>query len=94
MLTREEFAEYFNSLKEGLGNADSPLWCAEDSVPCEWFVCSRPLKVSSFKAEYWKWCTDNLIGYVRCYSSDSENQQEWWGFSDKQDIVLWTLKWT
>ena len=95
MLSRQEFSDHFNSLKNGLGDEDSPLWIPEQTCgPSQWFVCVKPLKVHTYKNDYYKWCNTTLKGRVRCYSSDSENKQEWWGFSDKQDIVLWTLKWT
>jgi hypothetical protein len=94
MLTRDEFAHHFEEIKEGLGQTNSPLWCAEESTSrCDWFICVKPLRVHNFKKTYWDWCNNNLQGKTACYSSDSENEQEWWGFTDKQDIVLWTLKW-
>ena len=97
MLTREEFAEHFNSLDPRLGGPNSPLWIPEEGDQLgnsEWFVCVAPLRLKEFKREYWDWCDKALAGRVRCYSSDSENKQEWWGFTKKEDIVLWTLKWT
>jgi hypothetical protein len=94
ILSRPEFADYFNSLKLGLGNPDSPLWEPEDQIDSQWFVCVKPLDVTRYKWSYWDWCNAHLNGRVRCYSSDSDNGKEWWGFTDKQDIVLWTLKWT
>jgi hypothetical protein len=95
VLDRTQFAHHFNALKEGLGNDSSPLWAAEEAhSTCQWFVCVKPLKAHRFKTEYWQWCNATLSGKLLCYSSDSEDQKEWWGFTDKQDIVLWTLKWT
>ena len=95
LLDRAEFAQHFNRTQDGLGDNSSPLWIPEDDgAPSEWFVCVEPLKSHNFKQGYWDWCNTTLSGKVRCYSSDSDNQKEWWGFTDKQDIVLWTLKWT
>ena len=95
LLDRTEFAQHFNKTQDGLGDKCSPLWLPEeDGSPSKWFVCVKPLKSHSFKQRYWNWCNTTLSGKVRCYSSYSDNQKEWWGFTDKQDIVLWTLKWT
>ena len=95
ILSREEFAHFFNALREGLGDAKSPLWIPEDkNTKCSWFVCVPPLKVHTYKSEYYDWCRATLQGEVRCFSSDSEDKKEWWGFTNKEDIVLWTLKWT
>jgi len=94
ILTREEFADEFNSLKPGLGNPDSPLWFAEEqNIKPSWFVCIKPIRISERKQEYWSWCNMTLKGQLLCYSSNSEDQQEWWGFTDQKDVVLWMLRW-
>ena len=95
ILDRTEFAYHFNALKDALGNDGSPLWIPEENSeePYTWFVCVKPNGVSRFKWSYWEWCNSTLIGKVRCYSSDTDNQQEWWGFTNKEDITIWMLKW-
>lgn len=95
ILNRQEFADSFNSLKEGLGDSNSPLWVPEEDTkePSNWFVCVEPIEVSRFKRAYWDWCNSTLTGKVRCYSSDTDNKKEWWGFTNQEDIVIWTLKW-
>lgn len=100
MINRAQFVEYFEQIKPGLGAYHSPLWIPEQSrdssqtVHCEWFVCVPPVEVHSFKEDYWSWCNENLAGAVRCFSSDSDNLREWWGFTDQADMVLWTLRWS
>ena len=96
MLTRQQFADYFNSLKPNLGNDDSPLWILEWDIikECQWFVKVNPIKIPCDTHSYWKWIHDNLKGEVRCYTSDSDNQEEWWGFTHKGDIVWWLLRWS
>lgn len=104
ILARRQFAAHFNMVKSGLGKWDSPVWIPEeiakpkaDRVRGQWFVCVRPITVNWDKDQYWSWCKKNLSGKVLCYSSsgnDSDVQEEWWGFTDKKDIVLWTLRWT
>lgn len=95
VLNRKEFAHYFNALKEGMGDAKSPLWAPEElqSPVSLWFVCVKPIGVSRFKWDYWNWCNSTLAGQVRCYSSDTTDKKEWWGFTNKDDIPVWMLKW-
>ena len=94
ILSREEFVHTFNALQEGLGNDNSPLWIPEENEgQSSWFVCVKPIGAHRFKWEYWNWCNTTLRGQVRCYSSDPDDKKEWWGFTNKDDIVVWTLKW-
>lgn len=96
ILSRAEFAHYFNALKEGLGNEGSPLWVPDydgDGSPGLWFVCVKPIGAHRFKLQYYDWCNKTLKGKVRCYSSDTADKKEWWGFTNKEDIVVWSLKW-
>lgn len=101
ILSRKEFAEYFNNLDlhRKFGGADSPLWEAECDIPkCKWFVKVKPLDISGkrhgYKNKYWDWCDKNLKGKTRCFSSDTLSSEEWWGFTDKNDIVFWVLRWS
>lgn len=94
MMNRKEFSDMFNQQRKGLGDLGSALWEAEHDIPkCQWFVKVKPLKVSEYKHDYWDWCNINLTGKTRCFSSDSDGREEWWGFTDKYDIVLWLLRW-
>lgn len=96
ILSRQEFADMVSAKGPGLGGDDSPLWEPErmmGGTKSAWFVCIKPLDFSNYskKDKYWAWCSENLQGTVRCYiSGDSE---EWWGFSSKNDIFLWSLRW-
>lgn len=99
ILSRTEFAEMFNSIRSGLGDKGSALWEAECDIPdCQWFVQVRPLEISGkrhgYKNSYWAWCNQNLTGKTRCFSSNNDDAEEWWGFTNKDDIVLWTLRWS
>lgn len=95
ILTRKEFAHTFNALQEGLGNDASPLWIPDEgqTLPSQWFVCVKPIGVHRFKSDYYQWCNSTLKGQVRCYSTSSDDQKEWWGFTNREDIVVWSLKW-
>ena len=103
MLSREQFAQMFEEVKPGLGLPSSPLWIPEEGlddyphVRCEWFVCVRPKIRHVYdpveKSVYWSWCQNNLNGHVRCFSSNTEGREEWWGFTDANDVALWLLKW-
>jgi hypothetical protein len=95
ILTRSEFKDYWNNIKEGLGNADSPLWEAEREIfkgNYQWFV-SKSITSYGNLEEYWQWCEVTLKGNITCYSASSEENQEWWGFTNKDDIVIWSLRW-
>lgn len=96
ILTRGEFSKFFNELKSGLGEPESPLWIPEQNkCPSDWFVRVKPIGVERFKFSYWDWCNKTLTGKVLCYSSTGDDgNEEWWGFTNRDDIVLWMLKWT
>lgn len=90
-LTRQEFANHYNQLKPGLGDPDSPLWIPDpEGNTCRFFI--RVPKPVGANDDYHSWCERHLDGLVRCFSS-SEDAGEWWGFTNKDDIVMWTLKW-
>jgi hypothetical protein len=93
ILSRSEFSDYFNSLKPGLGDPDSPLWEAEYHFPnqFQYFIKIEPISFS--KSNFWRWCYQNLKGQVRCFSSSIDSREEWWGFTDQSDIVWFSLKW-
>ena len=96
ILTRQQFAEYFNSKDPRLGSAESPLWEPERVMKTrsEWFVCVKPLVGIRWNKDiYWQWCNANLSNKVCCYSSDDVNLEEWWGFENRDDIIIWTLRW-
>ena len=104
MLTRNQFIDRFNTImhKHGAGCEcdEHVLWEAEKAskprANCKWFVCVKPLGLTSAnnsKSDYWFWVTNTLIGNVVCFSSDSYNKEEWWGFTKKKDATLWLLKW-
>ena len=96
MISRREFVQYWEAQQPGLGSDDSVLWVGEQhrGRPCEWFVKVRPLVLIDHDQRrcYWDWCAQNLQGTVGCYSSSSV--EEWWGFTCRDDIVLWMLKWS
>jgi hypothetical protein len=104
MITRKEFSEYFNAIGHQFGSNGSPLWEAEYDLDqkCQWFVKVKPLHISSeltadgkyrIKDIYWDWCGKNMSGNTRCFSSNSDEHEEWWGFTNKDDLTLWMLRW-
>ena len=62
-----------------------------NGIQCNWFVSTtyRPNREETF----WVWCTNNLKGYIRQYPPIHDTEA-WWGFTDKQDVVWWLLKWS
>jgi hypothetical protein len=97
MINRKQFRQLFNNKRNGLGDWDSPLWLPEqynNHEPSRWFVNIRPLNHQNFKTEFWAWANETCRGQVLCYSSSNEKQEEWWGFTHRDDIVLFLLKWS
>lgn len=96
LLSRDQFVDMFNSLQEGLGGPDSPLWALEDTgEKCQWFVCVKPMAFTPVvKADFYEWCRQNLKGRILCFSSNDVDQEEWWGFSDPDDAFWWSLRWS
>ena len=102
ILTRRQFAKLWNEKKPKLGKFNGPLWIPETMgdtpVKCQWFTCVRPIFYNggSEKKKYWAWCNKNMQGSVLCFSStgrETEVQEEWWGFTRKDDIMFWMLRW-
>jgi hypothetical protein len=99
ILTRTEFVEHWNNIKPGLGDYDSALWAYERdrhraSEKCGWFILCKSIKISDdslVKQDYWQWCNEHCKGNIFCFSSSEE--EEWWGFSRQEDIMLWVLRW-
>jgi len=98
--TREEFIEWIDRNFNGVSvDPASPLWIPEHdlhSTICEWFVTVGQVRNASgtTKTDYWSWCRENLQGYVRCFWSNNQDNQECWGFTNYNDIQWWLLKWT
>jgi len=91
--TRLEFKDYVTEKYPGFEPFDSPLWSVEyNSYPSKYFVAITPVNTRSLR-EYWDWCNNNLKGQLLCYLSDSEELEEWWGFTEESDIIWWKLKW-
>lgn len=99
ILTRHEFRMWVRLREPRFYPWSSPAWTHEPrKYPSQWFVKVRPIpmNLSSYvnrKSEYWAWCNENLNGRLLCYWTNSEDQVEWWGFTQKDDIALWLLKW-
>jgi hypothetical protein len=98
-LNRTEFSRHWENILPGLGEPGSTLWIYEEEqgVECQWFVAIDPIHnwdemINKNKPDFWTWVGSNCQGCVLCYSSNA--YEEWWGFTDKDDIVPWILKWT
>ena len=97
ILTRHEFRIWVKVREPRFYPWKSPACTHEPKkYPSQWFVKVKPVNVSrtrGYKKDYWAWCDKNLRGQLLCYWSDNE-EEEWWGFTNKDDIALWLLKWT
>lgn len=95
--SRKQFVDYWNSVKSGMGDADSGLWAYErDHGPCsQWFLAIKPVKISiaaGTKIKFWDWCKQNCPSGVACYSASDE--EEMWGFVSKQEMTWFLLRWS
>ena len=99
VLTRKQFKQHWEDILPGMGETGGAIWAYEDACgkKSEWFTCIRPLEIDmrgyDKKTEYWQWCNSNCVGQILCYSTNREEQEEWWGFSHHADIAFWMLKW-
>lgn len=94
ILDREAFAKLWAPVHN---REDGPLWIPEqaNSTRCRWFVKVKPILTpysNSYSNSYWDWCDYCLQGKVMCFSSS--DTEEWWGFNNKDDILIWLLKWS
>ena len=98
VLTRQEFQHWVEKRFPHMAGYHSAIWSVETKKISRWFVLTKPVSMQRdgrrLKDQYWNWCNAHCAGQLLCYYSDFDNQEEWWGFSDKQDIALWLLKWT
>ena len=96
IVSRKEFKDRFSYIFNEKIQHNHPIWIPEKDVKpkikCITFVRSKPIKKwETTKPAYWEWCNESLKGEVRCFSSGDED--EWWGFTDPDDIVIWMLRW-
>jgi len=100
ILNRNQFIDKFNYIFRYQGQLveddEHPLWVAEKSytprIFCNFFICVKPINLEE-KDIHWRWVNKTLNNKIACFSSDGVGQEEWWGFVDEKDILLWTLKW-
>lgn len=94
ILTRAEFTKLWNMKSPSLmlGDETSVLWVQERNlgISANWFIKVKPIRVTP---EFHEWSAQTLAGNILCYSSSEENAEEWWGFTDYKDILIWKLKW-
>ena len=104
-MNRKQFIARFDEIFRHHGgscdNDNHVLWEAEKMysprLHCKWFVCTKPLALKyddGTKGKYWDWVNSTLKGRITCFSSDSINQEEWWGGENKKDMTFWLLKWS
>lgn len=92
-MTRREFRRHFDTIAPGLGAWNSSLWTPETwdgARPSRYFVCIPPV-VGHDENIFRKWCLQHCRGQVLCYSAS--DLEEWWGFTHRDDIVHFILRW-
>lgn len=92
-LSREEFIDYIKSEKGVDVGPESALWIPEEVEPVAHFVRFVCVFIPINEVDnFFAWCKENLKGEVRCFSSDASDE-EWWGFTDPDDVLIWSLRW-
>jgi hypothetical protein len=94
ILNRKQFKEVWEKILPGITAEDNPLWVSEvyTGRKSRWFINIHPINPDRWnKTNFHLWCEKNCRGQILCYSSSDEN--EWWGFTHKADIVWWVMKW-
>lgn len=95
ILSRKQFRDHWEqvvgSAYADLVNDGGPLWIPEeaDNLKSNWFVAIRPITVQD--NEHHNWVRKNCQGAVKCYSSGED--EEWWGFTYRDDVDWWLLRW-
>lgn len=94
VLNRKQFRELWNIEGNNLGNWDSPLWIPENITgkKSRYFAMIRPIKYNQI-SEFNSWVCKYCRGQILCYSVSDEDQEAWYGFSHKADILLFLLRW-
>jgi hypothetical protein len=94
ILNRKQFKEVWEKILPGITKEGNPLWASEDHTgrKSRWFIRIYPIDHNTWnKTNFHLWCAKNCRGQILCYSTSEEN--EWWGFTHKADIVWWVMKW-
>lgn len=97
ILSRPEFLSRFSDIADEEELSEGRTWNPESidgfQVKYQWFICVSPITpaIKKRRAEYLHWCQRNLAGSVLCFSGGAA--EEWWGFTEETDILLWTLRW-
>ena len=92
--SREQFIKWWEPYFPQIHDDDSGMWCYENflSVKCLAFVqCKKVSYHDNDREIYWEWCNRTLKGAVICFSSST--QDDWWGFVEPDDALVWILKW-
>jgi hypothetical protein len=59
---------------------------------CHYFICVRKI-LEEGNTEFWDWTKEALQGETSCFASDDFGRKEWWGFTNKDDILIFVLRW-
>lgn len=96
ILDREQFCDHIDSVTPGLSDPIGPLWIPElqHRKRFTWFLKIHPVECDP---EFWEF-TKSLRGKIACFSSgmngDTLETWEWWGFTRRDDIVLFLMRWS
>lgn len=77
----------------GIEVGNSQRWLP--APKCGWFVKTQLNLdvVSDISGEHGQWVAQHCKGKVVKYRTDYDRKLCWWGFTNPDDILLWTLRW-
>lgn len=82
--SREEFSSLFPDVDDSIIFIPETIY----NVKTYNFVCIKPIPLED---DWFTWIEENCDGKVMCFSSNEK--EEWWGFTNRDDIFLFLLRW-
>ena len=96
IITRKQFKKHWSNMRPSFAAKTSGLWIPEKSINgpvSQCFVCTKPIKLYSDYKSVFDEFENNITGIIRCYSSSNTLEEEWWGFTEKDDALWFCLRW-
>ena len=100
ILDRQQFADHMESSMPGMGDRQSPLWIPEQQhgTRFKWFLRIDMANFPHDDSQFWQFAHNCLGGKIGCFSTGMDTvtgeSWHWWGFTHKDDIPVFVLRWS